>query len=151
MNRFGETTDEKYVYSDITPLYSNTLVGYNTEYDIDAIKNSLINIFTVQKGSVPGKPDFGNPLDIALFDTFDAFTSSTIETAIATAIQAYEPRIELIDTQVTETPEFNRVIVEIQFGVLIENQLEIETLYLPFAHNTMTYVGGRTIQHVNQI
>lgn len=151
MNRYGEYTGEEYVYSDIHPLFAETLVGYDTEYDIDAIKNSLINLFTIPMGSVPGKPKFGNPLDITLFDNFDAFTSMTIKTAVEQAIAYYEPRITLEDVRVILTPEFNRVIVEIQFGVIVNNNLEIETLYLPFAHNTMTYISTRDIRTINQI
>jgi len=57
------------VYNDITPKYENrTNVGYNSVSDLDAINNSLKNLFTIELGEVPGKPWLGNPISIYLFD-----------------------------------------------------------------------------------
>ena len=52
------------MYRDIKPKIdeSKALRGYNTVEDLEAIKNSLRNIFLVNKNECPGKPKFGNPL-----------------------------------------------------------------------------------------
>ncbi len=147
---YEENDSKNFSYSDIDPIFSGGLVGYDTHYDVIAIKQSLINLFTVQKGEVPGKPHFGNPLNIALFDVFDPFTSMTIESAVETAITRYEPRVTLEKIEIIESPEFNRILVEIQFIVIIANRPVQETLYIPFAHNTMTYINSRTTQTIQQ-
>ena len=74
---------------------STDLVSLKDDLDIEAIKNSIRNIFLVQKNTVPGKPWFGSPLSKDLFDLFDNMKGELIELAIKNAIQIWEPRVNL--------------------------------------------------------
>ena len=132
------------IYTDLDPTYKNSVLkGYDVVEDLEAIKNSLRNIFLVAKGDVPGKPKFGNPLNLELFDLFDGFTVTTIESAIENAIELYEPRVRLKSINVVVSPEYNRLIVELNYYAMIYDMVYEDVLYIPFAHNTMTFVDSR--------
>ena len=133
-----------YTFRDVSSkLNRDVLIGYNNSNDIEAIKNSLRNIFLVQKNTVPGKPWFGNPLDTDVFDLFDTTTEATISSAIRSEVGNYDPRVNITDITVDLMPEFNRIIVHLSFAARVNNKIVTETLYMPFNHNNHTFVGGR--------
>jgi phage baseplate assembly protein W len=123
---------------------NDKLIGLNNSDDQEAVKNSLRNIFLVQKNSTPGKPWFGNPLDTNVFDLFDTTTEETIESAIKSEIGKFEPRVKVTNLNVELMPEFNRIIVELQYETQVNNKIITDTLYMPFNHNNHTFMGGRT-------
>ncbi len=133
------------VYNDISPLVDgrNKLINYEFEYDEEAIKNSLLNIFTVAKGDCPGKPQFGNPLNIHVFDLFTFFNTNDLETAIINEIEKYEPRVKVYSVVVDEAPEYNRIIVTINFSYVLESAINYDSLAIPYTHNSISYLGGR--------
>ncbi len=144
--------EKNYIYSDLTPIYhEGNLVGYDRAYDIAAIKQSLMNLFIIEKLEVPGKPEFGNPLNIKVFELFDAFSQSLIETSIKTLIETYEPRVQVDEIRVTSMEELNRLIIEIDYYVIIDNRVIGDTVYLPFAHNTRSFLDGRGVTYKPQI
>lgn len=109
-------------FTDINPTFKgDALIGYSLEFDEAAIKNSLLNIFTISQGDVPGKPNFGNPMDITLFDLFDFHNQKTMEAAVENAISTYEPRVNLHNVIIIEAPEFNRVIIQLEYSFVIED------------------------------
>ncbi len=119
------------------------LVGYDIEYDEDAIKNSLLNIFIIQRGEVPGKPAFGNPLNISLFDLFDFFTVTDMKTAVENVIAKYEPRVRLQGVDIIQAPEYNRIIININYSYIVNNTINYDSLNIPYSHNSISYLGGR--------
>lgn len=148
---------KNYTYSDITPTYNDlglgeevppVLSGYDRSYDIDAIKQSLMNLFLVQKLEVPGKPAFGNPLSIKVFELFDNFSESLINETIRTMIRNYEPRVDIDDIRVVSMEELNRLIIEIDYFVIIDNRVIGDTIYMPFAHNTRSYIDIRSASYI---
>jgi phage baseplate assembly protein W len=131
-------------YVDIKPIYSNyDLIRYDKSFDLEAIKNSLINIFTISKGQLGGHPNFGNPLDLSLFDFLGLAEIANIEGHIKQAILEYEPRIVVDKVTVFEAEEYNRFIIEIEFHYTINNEIQYDSLSIPYAHNTLSYLGGR--------
>lgn len=163
---------ERYTYSDIAPKYSTpavgasiwsgdtaiesnewrgtVLYGYDTAYDISAIKQSLINLFLIEKLEVPGKPDLGNPLSVKVFELFDTFSQSIVETSIRVMIEAYEPRVDINSVRVTSMEELNRLIIEVDYYVIIDNRVIGDTVYIPLAHNTRSYIDARGITYKAQ-
>jgi phage baseplate assembly protein W len=161
---YRKLRNEDYVYRDLSPklgfdykkrldeytieytkynTMDNYLLGYESSFDLDAVKNSLRNIFLVNKNEVPGKPRFGNPLMMELFDNFDEFNTETIKDNIKNEIQRYDDRIELVDIKVEQFYELNRLVVEIVYYVIIKDNKVKESIYLPFSHNDFTYISGR--------
>ena len=119
------------------------LAGYETVYDNNAIKNSLLNLFVIQKGEVPGKPDFGNPLNVRLFDTFDFFNSSLMRSYVIDMVTKYEPRITVEDVVINELAEYNRIIIQLYYSYVVDDSIRYDTLAIPYAHNNISYLGGR--------
>ncbi len=132
-------------YIDYSPknTINNNLIGYDYDVDNEAVKNSIRNIFTIQKGECPGKPWFGNPLNIALFDLFDFFTNHQLEVSIINTLKLYEPRIVVENVDVHLAPEYNRIIVLIYFHYNIDNSVIYDSLEMPYTHNSISYLGGR--------
>ena len=141
--------EKQYIYSDLTPVFhENSLSGYDTAYDVEAIKQSLVNLFLVEQLEVPGKPAFGNPLNIKIFELFDAFSESLIENTIRTMIENYEPRVQVEAVRVVSVEELNRLIIEIDYYVIIDNRVIGDTVYIPFAHNTRSFLDGRGLSYI---
>ena len=131
-------------YQDLSPKFNgNILTGYSVDHDREAIRNSLLNLFTIQRGDVPGKPYLGNPLDLALFDLFDVFTQKDIETAIINTIGTYEPRVILHNVFINSTPEYNRIIISINYSFATSGVIDYDSLEIPYSHNSISYLGGR--------
>jgi len=137
-------SEDGYTYRDLQSKISNdVLIGFDDSYDLEAIKNSLRNIFLVQKNTVPGKPWFGNPLETDVFDLFDTTTEETIESAIRSEIGKFEPRVQVISLSVELMPEYNRIVVELEYQAIVSNKVVTDTLYMPFNHNNLTFMAGR--------
>jgi len=131
-------------YTDIVPKTNEEdVVGYKLIHDIDAVKNSLINLFTIRKGEVPGKPWLGSPLTPYLFDNIGFFEEKAIQTAFKNTVALYEPRVDIQSLRVVASPEYNRITVTIKFYVLINNTKTFENLRFSLAHNEMTSIVTR--------
>jgi phage baseplate assembly protein W len=137
--------NDDFIYRDLEPRIGEKLRGYDSAFDQEAIKNSLMNIFLVQRNEVPGKPQFGNPLQLSLFDNFDYFTESSMKQAIKIEIDKYEPRVTLIDININLMPEYNRIVIEVVYQINLKENNIVDSIYLPFSQNDHTYLGGRTI------
>ena len=142
-----------YTYKDLSSVFHHgKLAKYEDDYDLDAIKNSLRNIFVVQKNEVPGKPNFGNPIERDIFDLFDNVTESTLFSAIQNAIEQYEPRITIVDLKINLAPELNRIIIDLRFEAIMADETISDNLLIPFSHNNFTYLNGRKIEeYISQI
>ena len=132
-------------YTDYHPRYSNKghLSGYDIDIDEEAVKNSLRNIFLVQKQESPGKPNFGNPLEMNLFDNFTFATERMLESAVQNVVQKYEPRVKVEAVNVTKALEYNRLIVELDFSYIIDDDILYSSIVFPYSHNSVSYLGGR--------
>ena len=138
-----------YTYRDISPEYRNGKVyKYSNDYELEAIKNSLRNIFLVQKNEVPGKPWFGNPLRIQLFDTFDAFMEQDLKSAIISEVEKFEPRVFIENVKVVLSPENNRIVVTLYYSTIINNTKLEDSLFIPFAYDTKTFISQRDVMVV---
>lgn len=131
-------------YNDIKPKFSNDgIIGYDIVEDVEAVKNALINLFTIRKGEVPGKPWLGNPLSLFLFDNIGFFEQKTMETSFRNTISLYEPRVRISRLTVNTSPEYNRISIYLEFWVLINNRETFENLRISLAHNEMTSIATR--------
>ena len=133
------------VYKDIIPKYENReVVGYNTVTDLDAINNSLKNLFTIELGEVPGKPWLGNPISIYLFDNIGFFEERAIETALRNILEKYEPRVSLIGLKIIKEDEYNSINIILDYSAFINGQEVFENINLSVAHNMLTNISSRT-------
>lgn len=98
--------NKKYVYIDYSDIN-------HMEYNIDAINNSIGNILTTRKGSVPGKPEFGSDLYLIPFSMMDYVTENTLKLSITSTIRSLEPRITLTKIIIDPSDEYNTLIANI--------------------------------------
>jgi len=83
--------------------------------DFDLVKVDLLNHFSTKMGERVMLPNFGCRIYDLLMDPFDEQTRSAI-IEDAERVVSEDPRVELQDTQVTETD--NSIIVEMQLTYL---------------------------------
>lgn len=100
-------------------LFKSDLVG---NYDLGAIKNSIVNIFTTFPGDKLLNPEFGLNLNQFLFFPCNTDTAQLIGEEINKQIVKQEPRVNV--RKVTVTAEVNND----QYRILLE-------LEVPFINN----------------
>jgi phage baseplate assembly protein W len=153
LEEYRRLRNADYVYRDFSAIIDGNrtesdlddiMRGLTSDFDVEAVMNSLRNIFLVNKAELPGKPQFGNPLKLELFDLFDEFNVILIKDSIKAEIERYDPRIDLVDIEVSPFYDLNRIVVKITFYVIIKDNKIKESIYLPFSHNDHTYITGRS-------
>jgi len=99
-------------------LYSNLkdkdLVG---SYDLGAIENSIVNIFTTFPGDKILNPQFGLNLNQYLFLPCNDSTAQRIGNIINTQLLLQEPRIKPIEIEVLADPENDQYNINMVLGV----------------------------------
>lgn len=98
--------------------------------DRAAIEQAIETIIMTKKGSMPGKPEFGCGLPYYIFELLDHITSDAIQSEISRSLTLYEPRIKLKSVDVTEQPEFNRLIVSVNYYYSAVKTTEFQTFTL---------------------
>jgi phage baseplate assembly protein W len=70
--------------------------------DIRSIEQSVENILLTNKGEKPFQPLFGSDLRRLLFELNTVVTEPQVRRTITWALETYEPRIELLDVEITD-------------------------------------------------
>lgn len=86
--------------------------------DAAAVKQSVKNIVLTNHYEKPFQPYFGGNVSAMLFEMADGTTTSAIKRTIKEAIEAYEPRAQILDIQVISNPDRNSVSATIVFQVI---------------------------------
>ena len=134
------------MYVDIKPKYNGSqFVGYDTITEEESVTRSLLNLFLIKQGTVPGKPWLGNPLDSFLFDFVGFFEEKTIKTSFQNVVDKYEPRANILNLKLETHPEFNSLTLYIDFEVVINNNILIKSLKATYASNKITSLHIRDI------
>ena len=122
-------------YKDISMSFENNplnddLVSLN---DTSAIARSLRNIVFTQPGEKFFNPDFGSRISESLFENVDDVSALAIEDEIKSSIINFEPRVNLLNTNVVPNPDDNEMNVTIEYeitGIDIPPQ-QLEFVLLP--------------------
>lgn len=96
--------------------------------DAASVKQSVKTLLLTNRFEKPYRPLFGADLQSLLFSLADDELGSEISESVKSAIERYEPRAVIQRIEVSSTPDYNTVIVTIEFRV-INTQL-IDTLSL---------------------
>jgi len=105
-------------------MYVDYVTPSDTVIDTKAINNALTNILMTRRGSMPGKPFFGSDLYKVIFSQLDHITINIIKTMITDSLSEYEPRIEILNIDIKDIPEFNKVVTSIYYRYM-DNGLEL--------------------------
>ncbi len=98
--------------------------------DIDAIKQSVKNLILTDLHERPFQPNLGSRVRGLLFELTDVWTALDIQDEITMTIENHEPRVDLIDVEVTDESDKNRVRVVIIFNIISIGQQEQVDFYL---------------------
>jgi len=94
-----------------------TLRDVQGSYDLQAIKNSIINAFLTSPGQKILNPEFGLDLRRYLFEPVNSSTAYMIKYDIDTRLPDQEPRIELINVQVDAVTDAQEYYIAMQINV----------------------------------
>ena len=101
--------------------------------DTSAIARSIRNIVFTSPGEKFFNPDFGSRISESLFENVDNVSALAIEDEIKSSIINFEPRVNLLSTNVVPNPDDNEMNVTIEYeitGIDIPPQ-QLEFVLLP--------------------
>ena len=98
----------------VNPLNNDLVALKNT----NAIARSVRNIILTSPGEKFFNPDFGSNVSKLLFENLDEVTALAIRDEIETAINNYEPRVSLIDVEVTPDFDGNSLDAKIKYRIV---------------------------------
>ena len=84
----------------------------------DAIKRSVINIVNTIIGEKPFLNDFGSQINASLFELDTSLEYISIENQIISALNSYEPRIEIDEVKVVIDGENNEMSAQISYNII---------------------------------
>ena len=93
-------------------------------FDLIALKNesaiarSVRNLVLTQRGERPFAPALGSGVNGLLFENMDSVTATVLRDEIIEVIENYEPRVDLIDVNVTANPDENAMNVRVQYRIV---------------------------------
>ena len=108
------------VYSDLDFRF---IANPNTQdlalkYDVESVKQSVINILLTNAGERPFNPKFGGCLNGYLFDNFDGITAAAMENTIVNTLRNWEPRVRVDKVDITDLSHRNALRVSLEITIL---------------------------------
>ena len=120
--------DFEYTYTQNSEfLKKNEIIDLKVDYDLNAIKNSLRNMFLTNRGEKLLNPYFGIGLANFVFDQVTQSTAKAIGDAILSNITTFEPRVQVNKVNVIANEDDNSYIINI---ILSVPQLKAELVNL---------------------
>jgi len=110
-------------------INSKLLKGSKNDRGYKAINNSLNNILSINKGSLPGNPEFGSNLSKYIFELIDPLITQLIKEEVISAIKRWEQRITVNKIDVIEDTDYNRVLIKIDYSIKQDDSINEEYIY----------------------
>ena len=89
----------------------------------NAVIQSCLNILRTNHGERPFDYEFGANLRAYLFENMNNITAANIGTSVNIALQNYEPRLEVLNTNVQTRSEDNEVYITVTGRVISTNEI----------------------------
>jgi phage baseplate assembly protein W len=89
----------------------------------DAVKQSVLNILRTNHGERPFNWNFGANLRAYLFENMTHITAANISTSVNMALRNWEPRIEVLNTNVQASAGENEVMITVTGRVKSSNEI----------------------------
>ena len=83
-----------------------------------AVINALKNLILTNHYEKPFFPDYGSNVRRLLFENLDIITATALEKEITQTIQNFEPRVQVINLNVTPKFDDNAFQVELLFNII---------------------------------
>ena len=124
---YNEQLDKGQQLRDLKPIF-----------DLDAVKNSIVNAFLTVPGQKILNPEFGVDVRQYLFEPVTTTTEILLRKDIEDDLPDMEPRIELENVNVIAKPDENRYDIFLQinvpslnaYGITLEGRLNKEGYYI---------------------
>jgi phage baseplate assembly protein W len=115
----------------VNVLFNNSTDVFNTTLTTkDQVKSNLINFLLTNKGERMYDPEFGGDLKKSLFEQADFTSFENVISRLENEIPEYVPNIILQNIEFTPQPDYNLVIITINYTVNQQNDslvLNVET------------------------
>jgi phage baseplate assembly protein W len=147
-------SNSPFVYQDLhldfarATTYNNTLGirlqknDIQTDYDEDAIRNSLRNLFNTRPGQRFLFPLYGLDMNQFLFENITPSNARLIGEKIVSSINNYEPRVTVLNVDVQSDPDNNQYNITIIVQIPIFNS--VTTLNTRLNAKTQSFVFIQT-------
>jgi len=86
--------------------------------DIEAVKQSVLNILLTNRGERPFLPSFGSNIRGYLFENVDSVMIALIKEDIEFSLANYEPRVRVISLDVDDLSEKNAIRIRLDFEII---------------------------------
>ena len=104
---------------------ANPVTGdVTTVKDSVSVKRGIRNVLMTENFERLFQPELGSGIKNILFEQMTPITEQRLEDEVASAIEAWEQRAEIIHINVTSEEEYNRYKVSVKFR--INNSIETE-------------------------
>jgi phage baseplate assembly protein W len=90
---------------------------FQLDYDIDAIKNSLYNLFLTAPGDKILNPEFGLDLRQFVFEPITASRAFLLQRILFDGITVFEPRVVIRTVAVTPNFDDMEYVIDIRYSV----------------------------------
>lgn len=126
MIRKTPITSTREYYSDIpTEFTLNPVNGDLTrKVNEEAVKQSLLNLLLTSKGEIPFQPNVGSDLYQVLFDNATPNSIVLAKELIKETIENFEPRVDLIDVELSSANELDNNTIRLSIIFYIINSEE---------------------------
>ena len=91
--------------------------------DNASVSQSILNILRTNHGERPFNYNFGANLRAYLFENMSNITAANMATSINTALANYEPRIEVLNTNIQANADANDVNITVTGRVKSSNEI----------------------------
>jgi len=92
-------------------------IGSEDIYDYAVIKNSVRNILTIPRGSLPDNPNFGTSLYAYLFEILDDFIIDEMQDVLVREVVSQEKRIDRVRVVIKSIPEYHKLTLNIEYYI----------------------------------
>ena len=89
----------------------------------DSVKQSVLNILRTNHGERPFNYNFGANLRAYLFENMTNITAANISTSVNLALANYEPRLEVLNTNIQAKADDNEVFITVTGRVKSSNEI----------------------------
>lgn len=83
---------------------------------LDDVRSSLYFFLTTKKGERWYDPNFGSRIHEFIFEKNDSITANEIDTSIREDIQTYFRNLEILDIDINQSEETNKISINISFS-----------------------------------
>lgn len=86
--------------------------------DVEAVKQSVINILLTNRGERPFLPTFGSNIRSYLFENVDSLVETMIEEDIIFTLKNFEPRVKVLSVDVEDLSERNAISIRLDLEII---------------------------------